>query len=48
VRFPFDAAPRQAFLAGAAVEIAVEHANYRASTVLSAAVQQSLAEDLAE
>ncbi|MGZ8451214.1 MAG: DUF3501 family protein [Candidatus Binatia bacterium] len=48
VRFPFDTPARQAFLAGAAVEIAVEHANYRASKVLSAAVQQSLSQDLAE
>ena len=48
VRFTFDAAARQAFIAGAPTELAVEHLNYRASKVLSAAVQSSLALDLAE
>ena len=46
VRFPFDAAARQAFLAGAVTELVVDHANYRASQVLSAAVQKSLSQDL--
>jgi hypothetical protein len=48
VRFPFDAAARQAFITGAPTELAVNHANYRASKVLSAAVQESLALDLAD
>ncbi len=48
VRFPFDAAARQAFIAGTPTELVVNHANYRASKVLSAAVQESLALDLAE
>jgi uncharacterized protein DUF3501 len=46
VRFPFDAAARQAFIAGAKTELAVDHANYRASQVLSAEVQKSLSQDL--
>ena len=46
VRFPFDAAARRAFIAGARTELAVDHANYRASTVLSSAVQKSLSQDL--
>jgi len=46
VRFPFDAAARQAFIAGARTDLAVDHANYRASQVLSAAVQKSLSQDL--
>jgi hypothetical protein len=48
VRFPFSAAARQAFIAGAPAEIVIDHPNYRASNVLSAAVQGSLAQDLAE
>jgi uncharacterized protein DUF3501 len=47
VRFPFSAAARQAFIAGAPAKIVIDHANYRASNVLSAAVQGSLAQDLA-
>ena len=46
VRFPFGAEARQAFIAGAPAEIAVDHANYRARQVLSAAVQKSLSQDL--
>ena len=46
VRFPFSAEARQAFIAGAPVELVVEHANYRASKALSAPVQQSLSGDL--
>ena len=46
VRFPFDAAARQAFIAGAPTELAVDHVNYRASKVLSSAAQQSLSQDL--
>jgi hypothetical protein len=48
VRFPFSAAARQAFIAGAPAEIVIDHPNYRASIVLSAAVQGSLAQDVAE
>ena len=47
VRFPFSAAARQAFIAGAPAEIVIGHPNYRASKVLSTAVQSSLAQDLA-
>jgi len=46
VRFAFDTAARQAFIAGAPTDLAVEHANYRASTEISAAVQKSLSQDL--
>ena len=46
VRFAFDASARQAFVDGAPSELVVDHANYRARQVLSAAVQKSLAEDL--
>lgn len=46
VRFHFDPAARQAFIAGASSELAVDHANYRANQPLSAAVQSSLAQDL--
>ncbi len=46
VRFAFDAAARQAFIAGTPAELAVDHANYRFSQPLSAAVQHSLAQDL--
>jgi len=48
VRFSFSAQARQALIAGAPAEIIIDHANYRASEVLSAAVQGSLAQDLAE
>ena len=47
VRFPFGAAARQAFIAGAPAEIVIDHPKYRASKVLSTAVQGSLAQDLA-
>jgi len=46
VRFAFDTAARQAFIAGAPTDLAVEHANYRANQPLSAAVQKSLSQDL--
>lgn len=46
VRFHFDPAARQAFIAGAPSELIVDHVNYRASQPLSAAVQDSLAQDL--
>ena len=48
VRFSFTAESRQAFIGGVPAEIIIDHANYRASEVLSAAVQGSLAQDLAE
>jgi hypothetical protein len=48
VRFSFNAESRQAFIAGVPAEIIIDHGNYRASEVLSAAVQGSLAQDLAE
>jgi hypothetical protein len=48
VRFSFNAESRQAFIAGVPAEIIIDHANYRASEVLSAAVQGSLAQDLEE
>ena len=48
VRFSFNAESRQAFIAGVPAEIIIDHANYRASEVLSAAVQGFLAQDLAE
>ena len=47
VRFPFSPEARQAFIAGAPAEIVIDHANYRASKVLSAEAQGSLAQDLA-
>src|SRR5512139_1272418 len=48
VRFSFSPETRHAFIAGAPVEIVVDHVNYRASKVLNAEVQASLAQDLAE
>ena len=48
VRFVFSAEARQAFIAGVPAEIVIDHANYRASKVLCAAVQKCLAQDLAE
>jgi len=48
VRFSFSPEDRQAFIAGAPVEIVIDHTNYRASKVLSTAVQESLAQDLVE
>jgi hypothetical protein len=48
VRFPFSAEAKKEFIAGARAEMAIEHANYRASAVLSADQQQSLAADLTD
>ena len=48
VRFPFSAEAQKEFIAGARAEIAIDHANYRASAVLSADQQQSLAADLTD
>ena len=48
VRFPFGADARQAFISGARAELVIDHANYRASAVIAADVQKSLAEDLAD
>jgi len=48
VRFRFDVAARQAFISGTPAELAIDHANYRAGTVLDSAVQGSLSLDLAE
>lgn len=46
VRFPFTTEAKKDFIAGVRAELAIDHANYRASTVLSAVQQQSLAADL--
>lgn len=46
VRFQFDPAARQAFIAGTPSELVIEHANYQARQPLGAAVQDSLAQDL--
>jgi hypothetical protein len=48
VRFPFSAEAQKEFVAGARAEMAIDHANYRASAVLSADQQQSLAADLTD
>jgi len=48
VRFSFGPEDRQAFIAGAPVEIVLDHPNYRACKLLSVAVRESLAQDLAE
>ena len=48
VRFPFTAEAQKEFIAGARAEMAIDHANYRASAVLSADQQQSLAADLTD
>jgi len=48
VRFLFSPEARQAFIAGSPAEIIIDHANYGASKVLSASVQASLAQDLAQ
>jgi len=48
VRFPFTAEAQKEFIAGARAELAVDHANYRGSGVLSAAQQKSLAADLTD
>jgi len=46
VRFPFDSEARQAFLGGEQAELAIDHPNYKARTVLPPEVRKSLAEDL--
>ena len=46
VRFPFDSEARQAFLGGEQAELAIDHPNYKARTVLLPEVRKSLAEDL--
>ena len=48
VRFPFSAEAQKAFIAGARAEMAIDHAHYRASAVLGADQQQSLAADLTD
>ena len=48
VRFQLTEAARQAFIANARAELAIDHANYHASTVLSADQQKSLAADLVD
>ena len=48
VRFPFTAEAQKDFIAGARAELAIDHANYRTSAVLSADQQKSLAADLAD
>lgn len=48
VRFPFTAEAQKEFIAGARAELAIDHANYRASAVLTADQQKSLAADLAD
>jgi hypothetical protein len=48
VRFPFSAAARQAFTTGARAELAIDLANYQASSVLTADQQKSLAADLVD
>jgi hypothetical protein len=47
VKFPFDTESRRAFVDGKRAEVMIDHPNYSARTVLSRAVQSSLAEDLA-
>ena len=46
VRFPLSDQARQALADGERAELAIDHANYRASSVLSRDAQRSLAEDL--
>jgi len=48
VRFPFTAEAKKNFIAGVRAELAIDHANYRTSTVLSAVQQKSLAADLVD
>ena len=48
VRFRFTAEAKKDFIAGARAELAIDHANYRASAVLSAVQQESLAADLVD
>lgn len=47
-RFPFTAEAQKEFIAGARAELVIDHANYRASAVLSADQQKSLAADLTD
>lgn len=47
-RFPFTAEAQKEFIAGARAELAVDHANYHFSAVLSADQQKSLAADLTD
>jgi len=46
VRFPFDAAARQAFIDGEKAAMVIDHPNYRASASLAPDMQKSLAKDL--
>jgi Protein of unknown function (DUF3501) len=48
VKFPFDAAARQAFLDGARSELVIDHPNYKAVTVLADEVRKALARDLVD
>jgi hypothetical protein len=48
VKFPFDAAARQAFLEGAKAELVIDHPNYKAVTALATEVQKALAQDLVD
>jgi len=48
VRFLFTGEARQALIAGVPAEVVIDHPNYRASKILGAAVQESLARDLAD
>jgi uncharacterized protein DUF3501 len=48
VRFPFSVEARQALIAGARAELAIDLATYRANAVLTAEQQKSLAADLAD
>jgi hypothetical protein len=46
VRFRLNGEAQKAFAAGARSELAINHANYHASTILSSEQQNSLAQDL--
>ncbi len=48
VRFPLTSEAQKEFIGGARAEMAIDHANYRVSVVLSADQQQSLAADLTD
>ena len=48
VKFPFDAAARQAFLAGAKSELVIDHPHYKAARALAPEVQKALAQDLVD
>jgi len=48
VRFRFTAEARKEFIAGGHAELAIDHANYRTSAVLSADQQKSLIADLSD